>query len=161
MGRYYRGYIVKNTRISNLKYAAALQALTVLGAGLAVTAITSAPAMAQDYTSGAISGTVTDESGAPVSGASVEVISVDKGFQRSVTSSADGGFRVTGLAAGSYNIEVKFAGTPGFRAEGVNVSPSQTESLQIALASSGSEIRSEEQRLNSSHSAKSRMPSSA
>ena len=131
---------MKNTRISNLKYAAALQALTVLGAGLAVTAITSAPAMAQDYTSGAISGTVTDESGAPVSGASVEIISVDKGFQRSVTSSADGGFRVTGLAAGSYNIEVKFAGTPGFRVEGVNVSPSQTESLQIALASSGSEI---------------------
>ena len=83
---------MKNTRISKFKYAAALQALTVLGAGLAVTAIAAAPAMAQDYTSGAISGTVTDESGAPVSGAAVEVTSVDKGFQRSVTTSADGGF---------------------------------------------------------------------
>jgi outer membrane cobalamin receptor len=40
MGRYYRGYIVKNTRISNLKYAAAPLAL-----GLA---LISTPSFAQD-----------------------------------------------------------------------------------------------------------------
>ncbi len=40
MGRYYRGYIVKNTRISNLKYAAAPLALSL--------ALISTPSFAQD-----------------------------------------------------------------------------------------------------------------
>jgi outer membrane receptor protein involved in Fe transport len=129
---------VKNTRISKFKYAAALQALTIMGAG--VTAIVATPAVAQDYTSGAISGTVTDESGAPVAGAKVVVTSVGQGFERTVTTSADGGFRVLGLSGGSYNVTVTAAGTPGYRAEGVNVAPSVTQTMAISLASSGDEI---------------------
>ncbi len=129
---------MKNTRISKFKYAAALQALTIMGAG--VTAIVATPAVAQDYTSGAISGTVTDESGVPVAGATVVVTSVGQGFERTVTTSADGGFRVVGLSGGSYNVTVSAAGTPGYRAEGVNVAPSVTQTMAISLASSGNEI---------------------
>ena len=91
---------MKNTRISKLKCAAALQALTIMGAGVAATAIIATPAMAQDYTAGAVSGTVADEDGNAIAGATVTITSQDQGFKRSVTSGSNGNFRFTGLPAG-------------------------------------------------------------
>src|SRR3546814_9521648 len=61
--------------------ALALYAASALVFGLAV----SAPAAAQDYTSGALSGNVTDAAGAPVADASVVLMSEDQGFTRSTT----------------------------------------------------------------------------
>jgi len=60
-----------------LEAGSALQVLALVGAGAAVTGLASAPAAAQDYTSGAITGTVTDSNGAPVSGATVTLTDED------------------------------------------------------------------------------------
>ena len=60
-------------------------------------------AHAQDYTSGALSGTVRDASGATVSGATVTITSQATGTSRTLTSSSSGGYRATGLPAGRYD----------------------------------------------------------
>ncbi len=116
---------------------AALRALALVGASVtAMTAYT--PASAQDYTSGAIVGTVTDESG-NVDGATVTVTSTEQGFSRTTTTSSSGSFRIAGLAQGAYDVVVQAKGKPSWKAEGVKVQSSQTAPLDIALAG-GDEI---------------------
>jgi hypothetical protein len=112
---------VKSTRISNLKYAAALQALSILGAGVAVTAIVATPAMAQDVTSGSLNGAVTDDAGNPVVGASVTVSSTDRGFSRTTTTSSSGAFNVTQLPLGKYSVTVEATGFATTRTDNVDV----------------------------------------
>jgi outer membrane receptor protein involved in Fe transport len=132
---------VKNHRISNLKYAAALQAITVLGAGLAVTAITSAPAMAQDVTSGSLSGAVTDDAGNPVSGALVTVASTDRGFNRTATTSSSGAFNVSQLPLGIYSVTVEAKGFATTRTENVDVNlGGSSYGFKVAAEASGGEI---------------------
>ncbi|WP_056422034.1 TonB-dependent receptor domain-containing protein [Sphingomonas sp. Leaf33] len=121
-----------------LRGGAAVQALALLGAGLTGTAIVSAPAAAQDYTSGAIGGQVTDEAGAPVGGATVTITSVSQGTTRTATTTSSGSFLVNGLPIGSYNVAVEAAGRPGWRTDGVNILASQTAQLKAELAASGS-----------------------
>lgn len=89
--------------------------------------------MAQDYTSGALSGTVTDEAGATVSGATVQISSQSLGIERTVTSTAQGGFRATGLPAGLYNVDVSSANSGSYRAEGVRVQSSVVVDLTVPL----------------------------
>lgn len=129
---------MKNTRMSKFKCAAALQALTVMGAGLA--AVTAVPAIAQDYTSGAINGTVTDESGSPIAGATVTLTSPSTGVSRTATTTASGAYRFIGLTAGAYDVVVEAEGKPSYTAEAVPVQSSQTASLDVVLTSGGSEI---------------------
>ena len=64
---------MKNTYMSKFKCAAAIQALTILGAGVAVTTIAAVPAMAQDYTNVTASGRVISTDGSAISGATVTV----------------------------------------------------------------------------------------
>lgn len=111
---------MKNTRISKFKCAAALQALTVLGAGVAVTAIGAAPAMAQDVTSGALSGTVVNESGEPISGAAVTIAAEDRGFQRTATTSSTGSFDIRQLPSGKYSVTVEADGYATTKTDGVS-----------------------------------------
>ena len=63
-------------RKGRLASSSALRAIALVGAGLAAGGIVSAPAHAQDYTAGAVSGTVTDESGNSVQGATVTLTSI-------------------------------------------------------------------------------------
>lgn len=127
-------------RRGRLLAGAAIQAgLVVGGLGVSTIALT-APAAAQDYTSGAISGTVTDEAGNPVEGATVTITSQSQGFTRTATTGASGAFRFSSLPAGSYNVAVDSAGGAGWRAEGVSVSASQTSSLAVMIAPAGQEI---------------------
>src|SRR5688500_275333 len=64
---------------------------------------------------GEIHGIVTDSSGSPVPGATVEVL-LDGGFLRRVVSGRDGTFVVKGLASGTYTLAVTLAGfTPEHR----------------------------------------------
>lgn len=89
---------------------AAMPALALLGAGIGMVAL-SAPAAAQDYTSGAVTGAVTADSG-PVAGAQVTVRSRAQGQTRTFTTSNSGGFTASGLAPGIYDVTVQ---APGFR----------------------------------------------
>ena len=80
-------------------------ALSVLaGLGVAGALMVAAPAAAQDYTTGAISGTVVDAAGKPVAGVKVTLRSLAQNQVRTYTSSANGGFSAVGLTPGQYEI---------------------------------------------------------
>lgn len=64
---------------------------------------------AQSGTSG-VRGTVTDQNGAIVAGASVRVTNPAKGFERSVTTDSDGKYNFSSLPPDTYQIEVQAGG---------------------------------------------------
>lgn len=72
-------------------------------------------AMAQaSATQGALSGTVRDQGGSAVSGASVTVTSNAQGFSRTLSSDAQGNFRAVALPPGSYQVSVNADGFAAF-----------------------------------------------
>lgn len=93
-------------------------ALMALVAVPAITLVTPTVAVAQDYTSGTLTGTVQDTAGNPVSGASVSVRSSAQGIVRSTTTDASGRFRVALIPTGPYSVAVN---APGYTAANENV----------------------------------------
>ena len=85
---------------------------TMAGGALVATVAIMLPtvAQAQDYTSGALVGTVTGTGGAPVSGATVTLTSVGQGQARTLTTNANGQFTATGLQPGEYTVGVSATG---------------------------------------------------
>ena len=81
-------------------------ALLALTATAAVLAVAPTAAVAQDYTSGLLSGSVTDASGAASVGASVTVTSA-QGTVRTATTDANGAFRLPALPVGSYEVVIR------------------------------------------------------
>src|SRR5258705_11017059 len=71
------------------------------------------PGLLRAQVSAAISGRVEDATGSSVSGVSVTVKSVETGATRSVTTDADGNFRLLSLPVGQQELK---AGKPGFKA---------------------------------------------
>ncbi len=61
---------------------------------------------AQTVTTGQITGSVTDQSGAVVPSASVTVTKIDTGEKRTVMTSDDGNYSIPNLAVGTYNVSV-------------------------------------------------------
>lgn len=57
-----------------------------------------------------LSGTVTDEAGAVVSGANIAVINIAQNFQRSTTTNSEGIFVVASLPPGNYSVKAEHAG---------------------------------------------------
>ena len=101
------------TKTSNfLSGGTALQALALMGAGLAGCAVVATSAAAQDFTNGAMVGVVVTPEGTRVSGGTVTVVSNAQGFTRTTQISADGGFRVPALPVGTYSVTVA---SPGFQ----------------------------------------------
>ena len=95
----------------------ALMALTVVSVG---TLAAPTVASAQDYTSGVLTGTVSDASGARVAGATVTATSA-QGTVRTATTDANGSFRLPALAVGSY--EVSISSSAGTANDRISVSP--------------------------------------
>ena len=118
----------------------ALRVLALVGAGAAASGIASAPAAAQDYTSGAIAGTVRDEAGNPLPGATVTLTSVSQGFTRTATTSGNGTVRFASLPTGSYTVVVEAPGLDTFTATDVSVVASQVTDLNIDMTSTGNVI---------------------
>jgi hypothetical protein len=79
--------------------------------GLLILALTlaSLPALAQS-TAGRVLGTVTDQSGASVAGASVVVTDTERGTSRSLTTDASGDYVAPDLIPGTYKIHVEAKG---------------------------------------------------
>src|ERR1700759_1966768 len=74
-------------------------------------------ASAQDATSGSISGTITDSSGAAVKGATVKLINTDRGTTvRSLTTNGAGFYTGTALPLGTYTVQII---DQGFKTESV------------------------------------------
>ena len=110
---------------------------------LPVTGVLFAPTSshAQDYTSGVLTGTVTDEAGAPVSGATVNAVS-GQGSVRSATTDANGAFRMPALPVGSYQISISHSsyGSISQRASVTSGSSSYVFVLGSASSSGASDL---------------------
>src|SRR5215831_14136930 len=86
----------------------------------------------QSLTSGDVTGTVTDPSGAAVAGATVTLKNNDTGQTQTATSSSTGAYRFALLNPGSYTVSVE---AQGFKTSNrsVTVAVGQVSSLNIAL----------------------------
>ena len=91
-----------------------LSTLAVPALVATVAALVPASADAQDYTSGALVGNVTDANGAPVANAAVTLTSKALGISRTATTNANGQFSATGLQPGEYTVLVKASGFSDF-----------------------------------------------
>jgi hypothetical protein len=80
-----------------------------------------------------IQGTVTDASGAVVSGATVTVTNQETSKSQQVTTSDEGFYRVTGLAPGRYTVSAEVSGFKRQVLEDIVVSAEQTEGVNITL----------------------------
>jgi len=110
---------------SNLRMTAALQVLAFAGAGLPAAFIAATPAAAQDVTAASLSGTVTDSSGAAISGAEVTIRN-DAGVTRSARTNSSGSFTIGQIPPGLYDVSIRSAGRPTSLNQGVDVAISGT-----------------------------------
>jgi hypothetical protein len=84
-------------------------------------------------TTGLIQGTVVDQAGAVVQGATVVVKNTETGFERTVTSNSDGFFSAPLLPLGKYQVTTESTGFSRTTLENVNLNIGQTLSLRIEL----------------------------
>jgi hypothetical protein len=96
--------------------------------------ITTAPLlMAQTGSTGALAGTVTDPSGAVVSGATVIAMNVDTGQERSVTTSANGAYKFALLPPGTYSVKFSASGFKTVEVPSIKVNVTETAVLNHSL----------------------------
>jgi hypothetical protein len=118
-----------------MKYLLAASAIT-----LSAAAIMPAPVAAQQITTG-IDGSVSDEAGNPVQGATVTITDTRTGAARSITTGAGGRFATTGLVTGGpYTVSVTAEGFEGQTISDINTTLQGNTSLAFSLASGGGEI---------------------
>jgi hypothetical protein len=110
----------------NWKTASLLAGLSVVMLGTGV--------FAQDAATGAIAGTVADGSGSRITEASVTVMSIDTHASRIVKTDGTGQFRVPLLPPGSYSVIVDAPGFAEYKADGVQIIVSETNSLSLSLS---------------------------
>jgi hypothetical protein len=82
---------------------------------------------------GTIAGRVVDQEGNALPGANVEVVSTDKGFQRSLASDTAGAFNFPLLQPGAYTLRVSRDGFQTFEARGSLVAPDKTTTVIAEL----------------------------
>ncbi|MBV9939427.1 MAG: carboxypeptidase regulatory-like domain-containing protein, partial [Acidobacteriaceae bacterium] len=83
--------------------------------------------------SGTIRGLVTDSSGGPVTGAAVQAVNLETGFERRATSGSDGVYEVPLLPIGSYKLIVNATGFDQFDQSGVSVRLDNASTVDVAL----------------------------
>jgi hypothetical protein len=107
---------------------------------LAATTTIATPAFAQETTS-SIRGTVTDQNGAPVAGATVTVTHLPSGTTSTQTTDASGGFNAAGLRLGGpFNVEVDADGYEPANQEIGFLTAGQAQRISVALADAGQTI---------------------
>lgn len=120
--------------------AAGLASVTA-PAGLAVlVGLTPQQALAQDYSSGALAGTVTDPSGTPVAGAAVRVKSLAQGFERELVTDADGRFRIALIPSGGYAVSISKAGYQPINDSNVRVTVGSTANFGFTINEEGASV---------------------
>lgn len=110
--------------------------LAASAASLSIACALATPVAAQETTS-TIRGTVTS-GGAPVAGATVEIVNTATGARSTVTTSASGGFNASGLRAGDrYTVSVTAPGYASAQVTDVVTILAQSYELPIDLVSEG------------------------
>ncbi len=117
-------HTAKNARIA-LHAAMAMLAFTLLLLGTRTHAQTS-------FT-GALTGIVTDPSGAIVPGATVRVINVATGDSHSFVSQTNGSYLAPFLAPGAYRVEVSKNGFKTVNLTGISIAVTETSTLNVTL----------------------------
>ncbi|MBI4479255.1 MAG: TonB-dependent receptor [Acidobacteria bacterium] len=78
--------------------------------GLFVAVVAGEGALAAQLTSGTITGTVKDQSGAVLPSATITATNTETGITRNTTSGTRGEYRLSALSAGSYDVQAEMAG---------------------------------------------------
>ena len=94
-------------------------------------------ALAQDITSGTIQGTISDEQGAVVPGATVEAKNLGTNFTKTFTTDSDGRFTFLSMPSGRYVVTVSKQGFAKLNQENVELTVGRLISLNLALKVSG------------------------
>lgn len=98
---------------------------------------------AQDTSSGSISGTVTDSSGAVIKGATVKLINTDRGATiRTVTTNGSGFYTATSLPLGTYTVEIADQGFKTADVKGLvlHVADQLTVNRSLSAGSAGETV---------------------
>ena len=90
-------------------------------------------ARAQLSTTASINGTITDTSGAAVSGASVTAVDQNTQVSTNTTSNEDGGFVLPGLPVGTYKVTVSKTGFSDYRATGIILHPATVSTVNVVM----------------------------
>ena len=91
-----------------------------------------ATCLGQLYT-GSINGTITDPSGAVVSGVQVTATDEDKGFNFTATTDSSGGYVIRQLPPAKYTVSVSAPGFTAVRKTGVTIAVNENASVDFAL----------------------------
>ncbi|MDQ3665441.1 MAG: carboxypeptidase regulatory-like domain-containing protein [Acidobacteriota bacterium] len=91
------------------------------------------PAMAQTGGAGALTGTVTDQQGAIVSGAEITVTNEATGAKRTAVSQDNGDYAVPQLLPGAYRVEFSGAGFKTAVKSGLRINVTETSRLDVQL----------------------------
>jgi hypothetical protein len=83
--------------------------------------------------SASLRGTVTDGSGAVVSGAQVTAVKTETGLQRTAVSDAQGAYVLVALPVGHYRLEASAKGFKKYVQEGISLDVNQTGTVAIRL----------------------------
>jgi outer membrane receptor protein involved in Fe transport len=94
---------------------------------------------AQTSTTGAIEGKITDSSGAPLPGVTVEITSPQLQGTKTEVSDAKGMFRFSVLPPGTYSLTASLAGFSPTRQPNISVGLSRTATLDVRMSSAVSE----------------------
>jgi len=104
----------------------------VVGSAAALLLLCASSGKAQTFR-GTILGTVTDSSGAAVSGAKVTIKNTDTGLTRQVTTTDDGSYAVPELPIGNYSVNVEKSGFKTAVVSGIHVEVSSERRADVAL----------------------------
>ena len=99
---------------------------------VSIAAIAALPLFAQNATS-TLSGTITDETGAAITGAVVTAASKDRSQERSALSSRDGLFTIPLLPPGRFEVHVKKPGFAAAEVKDVDIRVGETLSIQVTM----------------------------
>jgi Carboxypeptidase regulatory-like domain/TonB-dependent Receptor Plug Domain len=91
------------------------------------------PALAQTGTTGALTGTATDPSGAVIVGATVTATNTGTGAERSTTTDTTGAYKLSLLQPGSYRVKFAAQGFKTAEVTGVTVNVTETAVLNHSL----------------------------
>jgi len=100
---------------------------------LAILAFFPRPARSQGETTSAIAGQVTDQTGAPIRGASVSITNTGSGLKRSVATDESGRFNFPQLTPGAYDVQASALGFEVRRIQNVAAALGRTTAVDLML----------------------------
>jgi hypothetical protein len=108
--------------------------VSALLACIAVLFLCASVTLAQSAATGALTGTVTDPSGAIIAGATVTATNIDTGQARTDTSNVNGSYKLSLLPPGAYSVKFSAAGFKTSEVASVTVNATETAVLNQSLS---------------------------